>query len=328
MVRGKWLLFSVTVILIGVGAGAVSLLHRERQTQARPAEKPAAVDVSLPARVQARHMVSVGAEISGEIQELPVEPGQEVSEGEVLARIANQGLRSTEESATAATDFAQSHVNKIESSITAARMEASRARAAAFRARLEMDRQDKVYRRQKTLVAEGATPRLAYEKTEREYTSVKNEFDSLDVLAKQAEERIATLEGELENARKALADKLKVLEDAQAGMAAAEIRSPVNGLLVARRAEIGKTVGPGAGNEIFDIAVDLSVLQAVVEAEPSALERVRPGQPAMVFLADIPAEGVPGIIREVKGNQALVDFNSPSALVKPGMSAQVRLRLE
>ena len=38
-------------------------------------------------------MVSVAPQIGGEIQEFLAEPGQEVYEGELLARISSQGLK-------------------------------------------------------------------------------------------------------------------------------------------------------------------------------------------------------------------------------------------
>ena len=70
--RGKWLLLSVSVVLVGVGAGAISLLRREAASKAPPARAPApppAADISLPAKIQAQHVVSVAPQIGGEIQE-------------------------------------------------------------------------------------------------------------------------------------------------------------------------------------------------------------------------------------------------------------------
>ena len=136
------------------------------------------------------------------------------------------------------------------------------------------------------------------------------------------------LNAEAENARKVLADKLNALENAKAHLQAGEVHSPVNGLVVALKGEPGKTVQPGEGNEIFSIAVNLSELQAVVEAHPSFVKRIKPGQQMMVFLADVPGEGVPGTVKEVAGDQVVVAFTSPTSLIKPGMTAQVRMRVE
>lgn len=330
--RGKWLLLSVSAVLVGVGAGAISLLHREAARNAPPARKaappPAPADISLPAKIQAQYVISVAPQVGGEIQELLAEPGQEVYEGELLARISNQGLQTEHETATSAGDLAQARLSKAESAVLAARMEASRARADAYRSRTDLERTDKAYRRQKLLYSEGATPRLVYEKSEKEFESAKMEYESLEALAKQTEERVEALNAEMENAKKVLADKMKALEDASAHLQAGAVHSPVSGMVVARKGEPGTAVNPGEGNEIFTIAVNLSELQAVVEAHPSFVKSIQPGQSMMVFLADVPGEGVPGTVKEVNGDRVIVNFTSPNSLIKPGMTAQVRMRVE
>lgn len=330
--RGKWLLLSVAVILVGVGAGAVSLLRREAASRALPARvaapPPVPAEINLPAKIQAQYVVSVAPQVGGEIQEFLAEPGQEVYEGELLARISNPGLQTEHETATSAGELAQARLNKAESAVLAARMEASRARADAYRSRTDFERAGKLYSRQKLLYSEGATPRLVYEKSEKEFESAKMEYASLEALAKQTEERVEALNAEMENARKVLADKVTAIENTTAHLQAGELHSPVSGLVVARKGELGKAVNPGEGNEIFTIAVNLSELQAVVEAHPSFVKRIQPGQSMMVFLADVPGEGVPGTVKEVSGDQVVVNFTSPSALIKPGMTAQVRMRVE
>ncbi len=74
--------------------------------------------------------------------------------------------------------------------------------------------------------------------------------------------------------------------------------------------------------------MNLSDLQAVVEAHPSFVQRIQPGHPAMVFLADVPGEGIPGAVIEAAGGRFVVAFTNPSPLIKPGMTAQVRLRTQ
>ena len=85
--------------------------------------------------------------------------GQEVFQGQLLARITNQGLETGQQAAQKEAEVAQSKVNALESEIVSARLEASRARADASRARGEYDRLEKIYRRQQMLFNEGATPK-------------------------------------------------------------------------------------------------------------------------------------------------------------------------
>src|SRR5690349_179118 len=136
MVRGKWLLAAGTLILLGVAAGALSLLRRESaqkrvETANATSAEPPARELSLPGMVQAEHVVPVGAPVTGTIDAFMAQVGQEVFEGQLLARISNQGLESSRQEAARAVQNAQEKVNSIESRMIAARLEASRAGADA-----------------------------------------------------------------------------------------------------------------------------------------------------------------------------------------------------
>jgi multidrug efflux pump subunit AcrA (membrane-fusion protein) len=167
--RGKWLLVSGVVVAAAVAAGALSLRRRPAPAQPAPmqAQSDAAAggDLLLTGKIRARNVVGVGATVAGNIEVFLADVGQEVEEGQLLARIASQGLETGREMASMALETAQSRVTKLEAAITSARLEASRAAADAARAREEFDRAEKAYRRQGMLHREGATPRNVYEKS-------------------------------------------------------------------------------------------------------------------------------------------------------------------
>jgi multidrug resistance efflux pump len=332
--RGKWLLLAVSAILIAAAAGAIAVWRQDRiakDVADRPTPAPPPVpsgEINLSGKIQARDVIYVDTEVSGRIQAFFADIGQDIYEGQLLARISNQSLESMRGEAQGAVENAQQRINKIESSIISARLEASRARADASRARAEFDRMDKVYRRQKMLYGEGATARLTYEKSEAEFNNAKTEFETLDVLATQAEERVGMLMKDLEAAKRTLDDKTRDLEGADAEVRSAEVRSPVTGAVVSRRGVVGDEVHAGAGSpELFGITPDISALDVVLEPEPPVLERLERDTPAVVILADVP-EPVQGTVREIQGDQVFVAFTSPNPIIRPGMSAQVRLNLD
>src|SRR5262249_53097339 len=133
----------------------------------------------------------------------------------------------------------------------------------------------------------------------------------------------------LELAKKALSDKSQQLQESQGALEAAELRSPVDGLIVGRKGEVGKPAQE-AGDDLFRIATDTYALEVVLEPQPPVLQRIRPGQPALVTILDLQTGGMPGEVKEVrdKEGQAVVEFNSSIPAIKPGMRADVRLKLE
>jgi hypothetical protein len=72
--------------------------------------------------------------------------------------------------------------------------------------------------------------------------------------------------------------------------------------------------------------VNLSAPEAVVEPAPPALARIRPGQEALIQIAELPGV-IPGKVKEVRGTQVIVEFTSPNPALRPGTTAQVRIRL-
>ncbi len=331
---GKWLFIPALMVLAGLVAGAVGLLRRESAAQpAQPAPAVAAnrsaeTYVSLPARIEAQHVVPVEAALGGVVEELLVDVGAEVYQGQLLARIGSQVLTTARESAHTSLESVRARVSKLEAALIAARLEASRARADAERARSEMDRTDRIHQRQKMLYGEGATPRLTYERAAKEAAGARTEFTSLDVLARQAEERVASILADLDGQRKVMTDRARELEDAEEYLSAGEIRAPADGIVVSHRGEVGKRIGEDGNLELFRIAVNTSQLQAVVDAEPQALARLVPGDEAMLFFADVPGEGIVGTVAAIADDHALVHFTSPTPIIRPGMTAQARLRLQ
>lgn len=318
---------SIGVAAAAIAVGAFVLAHR-----ARPKAPPAtaapvlAGDLILPGRIEARHIVPIGATADGVVEVRLADSGQEVGEGQLLARIKNTALEAERDRAQADLERSQSRAAEIEGSIAAARLEASRAAADSTRANGEFARAEKMFQRQQLLFREGATPRLTYEKSLKDYEMARTEQETLSQVSRQADDRVSALVQDLELARKNLDEKTRELDHAKEDLLATEIFSPVGGIVVANKAEPGSQVDRTT-KDLFQIAVDLSLLRVVVDLAPDALPRVRTGQQAVIQLADLPNEGLPGEVSEVGQGRAVIDFVSPSPGIRPGLTAHVRIKL-
>jgi macrolide-specific efflux system membrane fusion protein len=329
----KWLVFSVLALGLAAVAGVVAL----RAVRARPkpvAVAPAPRSAALPAglvvlsgRIRAQETVNVPAGVVGTVDMFYAEVGHEVAEGQLLARISSLGLETAREVATTALDTAQARVAKIEATLLAARMEASRAEADAARTRSELERADRTLQRQRMLHGEGATPRLVYEKAGRDREAAETGHAVSALSAKQAAQQVSALAEQADAARRMLADRASQLEDAQAALSAGEVIAPVDGLVIARAGEVGKFTG-GPDEVLFQIAVHPSQLRVAIEPEPPVLARLRPGLEALVVVPEMATDGIPGVVKAIEGTLVLVDFTSPRPEIHPGMQAEVRLLIK
>lgn len=330
--KGKWVLFGGVVILLAIAAGALQV-YRQHSTQ-KPAAASSAQstaqapvnEVSLQGVINAQRVVNIPAPINGIVESFGAEVGQDVFEGQLIAHIKNAQLDTAVEAAQLESERIEARVHELEAAIVAARLEQSRASADASRARSEFDRADKAYQRQQMLIREGATPRLVFEKAEREYRSAKDDFDTKDALARNSQDRIDSLNRDLDAAKKTQEEREQALEHARGDVAAGDVRSPVDGIVLSRRGAPGEEVNQSM-EDFFRLAVTLSAMEIGLQPEPPVVARVRVGQPVSIHVAEVPDE-IAGSVREVKDGRVMVDFTSPTPAIRPGSTAQVRIRFD
>jgi multidrug resistance efflux pump len=326
--RGKWVLISVAAVLAGAGGGALSL-HWKGRPVTPPRKSGAALmdaipEITLSGKLRPQHITTVKPDIEGDIDSLIVDVGEDVFAGEVIAQIGASGLESLRDAAAAAVTAAEQQVSKAESSVANARLEASRAEADRQRSRAALDKARAIYERQEMLNKAGATPRLTWEKAQRELQAAQQDYDVMEKAARlSADQQQAALNG-LAAAQNAVVERNAALAAARDNIQSGEVHSPVDGTVVARNGEVGQP----AGEDLYEIATDMFALEVALEPEPAALQRLRPGQAALVSLPDLQNAGFQGQIREIKGNAVIVEFNCTLAGIRPGMPVQVRLKLQ
>ena len=331
--RGKWLLFGGVTVLAAAMAGAIMMWKRSQAPKpvvtapvAQAPVLPPGTELSLPGKVEAREVVSVQAPSDGTVDEYLVIVGEEVFEGQLLARIKNQALEGAQQKAKEEAERAQERVNVLESQMLASRLEASRVQAEMARLQDDFSRTERVAKRQEVLHANGATPRLTYEKAQKDFATAQAEYTTAQARAKGAEARVVSLTKDIEAAKKTLDEKNANLEDADSNLQATQIHAPVDGIILERKGEAGAELAVGEDG-VFKIGTDLGQLQVVVEPEPAALAKLTAGMPATVILAEMGGEMLNAEITRIEGNKVYVLFGSPDPAIKPGVTAQVRIKL-
>jgi HlyD family secretion protein len=329
--RARW--WIVSALALALVVGGLALRRKPAPATSKPqtaASLPeTASQITLQGKIRPQHILGVAAGVQGLIEAFMVEPGEEVFQGQVLARIGAQTLESSRESAANALEHAQDQVNRAEAVLAAARLELSRAEADAARSRLSLDRVEKAYSRQQTLYREGATPRLTFEKVQAEYESARKDYDIMWAAVQTGREHVQSTQKDVDNARKTVNDKRSLLEEAQQNLAGSEVRSPVDGYVIAHEGEIGSSAEE-LGEKFFTIATDLYALEVLLDVKPEVLKRIIPGMPVTVAVLDLDSAAFEGTVKEIsdKDKQVVVEFASNNPAVKPGQTADVRFRFQ
>ncbi len=315
----RWI--SAAAVLIAIAGAAVFLSLRSAPKSAPVAAPaipaPAPTEIVLTARVAPRTILAVNAPIEGTLDAFFVEVGAEVIEGQLLGRVRNPKGDTSVQQAQADLEGAQNRLTQLNGELLSARLEASRADAEASRARGDSDRLQRAYERQKGLWAAGATARLTFEKSEKEYNDAKAASEKLEAASKDAASRLNELTREIDDAKRAVDEKTAAIERAKKSLNIGELHAPADGIVAARNGQPGDAVNPSS--KLIDLATELTKLQATVAASP----QIRAGQAAIVHLGD---EEIAGVVREVRGNEAVIYFDAASPVKQIEQAAQVKIK--
>jgi HlyD family secretion protein len=222
-------------------------------TVAEIARAPIVDSVIVTGTLVAREEILVAAQIDGyAIQEILVEEGDRVKEGQVLARLSRELIDSS-----LAQNKAQ--IARAEASIASARSSITEAEAARTQAQASFERA-------RALRPEGIT-------------SVET-FEQRQAAAQQATARLAAAREQLR-----LAEADKALAEAQRGewmirFGRAEIKAPMDGVVSRRTARIG-AIAAGANDPLFRIIKD-GAIELEADVAETTLARITVGQKAAV----------------------------------------------
>jgi HlyD family secretion protein len=121
-------------------------------------------------------------------------------------------------------------------------------------------------------------------------------------------------------------------EQAEANLDKADIRSPIDGIVLDRKVDPGQTVAASFQTpELFVIASDLTKLELDVDIDEADIGQVRVGQEATFTVDAYPASTFAARVRELRNAaktvqnvvtyQGVLSVNNEQGLLKPGMTA-------
>jgi HlyD family secretion protein len=262
--------------------------------------------VDLTATINPVKTVQVGSQVSGTIAKLYVDFNSQVHNGEIVALIDQSLFKGAVEQAQAG-------------------LEAARANVAAAQANLEQAKAHLVqakddYDRNGPLAAKDYVTQSALVLSKSTYEMAKAAVGAADAAVTQAKAQVT--------------QAVAAVAVAQTNLDYTVIRSPVDGVVVARNVDVGQTVAASLqAPTIFTIAQDLTKMQLYAKTDESDVGRVRVHQGVTFKVDAFPKETFTGVVNEIRMNattvqnvvtyDAIIDLNNPELKLLPGMTAYV-----
>jgi HlyD family secretion protein len=305
--------------------GATAAWYRNRSDDGAAAFQTAAVTrgnlmvtISATGTVEPEEVIDVGAQVAGQILSFgrdtnghTVDYGSQVAEGTVLARIDDSVYTAEEANAKAQVQAAQAGVQRAEADL-------EQYKAKLHQAERDWQRAEKI----------GSSEALA----QASYDAYRSAYET-------AKANLAVGQAAILQARAGLAQSQAVLSRAQRNLGYCTIVSPVKGVIIDRRVNIGQTVVASLNApSLFLIAKDLTRMQVWVAVNEADIGNIHPGLPVTFTVDAFPGETFRGTVGKVRLNASMtqnvvtytveiITDNSDGRLL-PYLTANVQFELQ
>jgi len=281
----------ITVIIFGLIAASIALYLQKSNGQpisyrtAATTRGDLLVSISATGTVEPEEVIDVGAQIAGQILKFgqdktgkTIDYGSVVEAGMILAQIDDSLY-----AADAAAAAALVQVNKA--SLQSARANLEQLKAKLYQAQRDWDRAQKL----------GPSEALAV-----------TSYDAYQAAYETALANLAVGKAAILQTQASVAQSEAALRRSQRNLSYCTIKSPVKGVIIDRRVNIGQTVVSSLNApSLFLIAKDLKRMQVWVAVNEADIGKIQPGLPVNFSVDAYPGETFRGEVGKVRLNASM-----------------------
>jgi HlyD family secretion protein len=294
--------------------------------------------------------VLVGSQLSGQVVEILADYNTPVKEGQVVARLYAEQIKSRRDAALA--DLAQAkadldtrraQIDKARSALQRAEAQAADLRAQRERTQAQLEEARRGLERQTELNTRAVGTQTALEQagTQVEIQTANLASADAQIASNQAETLglkadLALSEANVKSAEAIILQRQAKLRDIEIDLARTEIKSPVDGVVVKREVELGQTVAASLSSPtLFTIAQDLSEIDIYANIDEADVGRLKEGQKVSFTVNAYPNRTFDGRVRMVRlaaqtvqnvvTYTAVISVRNQDQALLPGMTANLQI---
>jgi multidrug resistance efflux pump len=230
-------------------------------------------------------IVGIVAQVAGPIVDLPIFDNQKVGVGDLLFQIDPRPFQIE-------VDQARAQLDQTGQNITALTDEVTSAEAGVRYAQASLQLAETQWKRVEPLAKIGALPYQDRDKAQASLDGARAGLDNANAMLAKAKDNL----GRADAGNPVIRGAVATLEAAELQLSYASVGAPVNGLVT------DLDVSPGTyasvGSPILSL-VDTDSWRVVAYYKETQLERIRPGQPALVYLPAYPGVRFEGSVQGI-----------------------------
>ena len=288
---GTALIVIVGALLAGYRMWSAATMPEVEVARATVESSSAGIEIlTATGYVVADRKAAVSPKISGRLEYLGVDTGSRVKPGQIIARLEHHDL-------DAQLSDAKSVLANYQSAHIQAEAELEQARAALGQAQAHRQKSGLELARQTKLLEDGVTSRADSESATAQARVDEGQVRSAEAQVKAIQAKIESSSSQVRSAEA----RIRLFE---AQLEYMNIRSPFEGLVISKDAEVGETVAPaifGGANTRGSVVtiVDPNSLEVEADINESSIGKITPGLQAEVTLDALPGERLAAEVRKI-----------------------------
>jgi HlyD family secretion protein len=350
---GRWLLAVAALVVLGGGymiwRSGSSTSAPQYRTQA-VTRGPLVVIVSATGNLHPTNQVDVGSEISGTIEAVLVDANDRVRKGQLVARIrpdifeakvnqARADLESAEAAVltqTANVERTRADVDNAQAGAASARAQVAKAEVQLVDAKRDLDRKLELFRKELISRSDRDTAEATHDAAAAQWQTEQAQERALVSQVQMAEAQVRAAEALLRSSQAQVKQKTAALDQLLVDLDHTRVRSPIDGVVLARKVEPGQTVAATLQAPVlFTLAEDLSQMELRVDVDEADVGQVREGQRATFTVDAYPGREYPARLRRIDfGSQtkegvvsylAVLTVTNDDLSLRPGMTGTAEI---
>jgi HlyD family secretion protein len=288
--------------------------------------------ISATGTLEPEEVVDIGAQVTGQILSFGndtsgkiVDYGSELDEGMLLAKIDDSLYAINKKQVEAQLAQAQSSVLSAQAGLLQNKAKLEQARAQAHQAKNDWDRAEK-------LGPSNSLSQSAYDTYQGAYEASKANVAAAEAACEVSNAQIAT-------SNAAVAQAQAAIQLADRNLAYCTIKSPVKGIVIDRRVDVGQTVVSNmSASSLFLLAKDLTKMEVWVAVNEADIGSIHSSQAVSFTVDAYPGLSFRGVVNKVRLNATMsqnvvtytveINTDNPDGKLLPYLTASVKFEID
>lgn len=269
--------------------------------------------ISATGTLEPEEVVDVGAQVAGMISAFgtdadgkTIDHGSRVLPGTVLAKIDDALFVEEVNQARAQLAKAESRYAQMQAQVTEGEANVRRAEADLVQLKAKLHQAERDWGRTKHLVSANAASAQEYDTAEAVHESARAALAVGEAVLVQAKSAVEIRVAAVAEAKADIDSAKAALNRAERNLGYATISSPISGVIIDRRVNVGQTVVSSFNApSLFLIAKDLRRLEIWVSVNEADIGKIRRGQKVSFTVDTFPDRKLEGVVEQVRLNAAM-----------------------